>query len=62
MRAAMLHVLSDLLGSFAALVAGAVIYFTHWSPIDPILSILISLLILWSALKLLRESLLINQN
>lgn len=58
-RAALLHVMSDILGSLAALIAGAVIYFTHWNPIDPILSILISVLILWSALKLLRESLLI---
>lgn len=58
-RAALMHVMSDILGSVAALIAGAVIYFTHWSPIDPILSILISVLILGSAFKLLRESLLI---
>ncbi len=59
MRAALLHVLGDVLGSLAALVAGAVIYATHWYPIDPILSIFISLLILFSSLRLLRESLLI---
>lgn len=58
-RAALLHVMSDILGSIAALIAGAVIYFTGWAPIDPILSILISVLIMWSALGLLRESLLI---
>lgn len=56
MRAALLHVLSDLLGSFAALVAGAVIYYTKWYPIDPILSILIGLLIIASSFRLLRES------
>jgi cobalt-zinc-cadmium efflux system protein len=33
-RAAFLHVMGDLLGSVAALVAGAVIYFTGWLPID----------------------------
>lgn len=56
-RAALLHVLSDLLGSFAAVVAGAVIYYTGWYPIDPILSILIGVLIIASSFRLLRESL-----
>lgn len=55
-RAALLHVLSDLLGSFAALVAGAVIYYTKWFPIDPILSIVIGILIIASSFRLLRES------
>ncbi|MGB6976531.1 MAG: cation diffusion facilitator family transporter [Gammaproteobacteria bacterium] len=58
-RAAILHVISDLLGSVAALVAGLVIYFTHWHLIDPILSIFVCLLILFSTIQLLRESLLI---
>jgi cobalt-zinc-cadmium efflux system protein len=48
-RAALLHVLSDLLGSVAAMVAALVILYTGWTPIDPILSILITLLILRSA-------------
>lgn len=54
-RGALLHVMGDLLGSVAALTAGAVIYFTGWMPIDPILSLLISALILYSSLHLLRE-------
>ena len=54
-RAALLHVMGDLLGSVAALVAGAVIYFTGWLPIDPILSLFISALILFSTFNLLRE-------
>lgn len=58
-RAALLHVMSDILGSISALIAGAVIYFTHWMLIDPILSILIGILILISSLSLIRESLLI---
>lgn len=58
-RAALLHIMSDILGSIAALIAGAVIYFTHWMLIDPILSILIGVLILISSLSLIRESLLI---
>lgn len=58
-RAAILHVLSDLLGSVAALITGVVIYYTHWSPIDPILSIFISLLILISSISLIRESIVV---
>ncbi len=54
-RAALLHVLGDLLGSVAALIAGAVIYFTGWTPIDPLLSLLICVLILVSSLRLLRD-------
>src|SRR5215831_14604671 len=55
-RAALLHVLSDMLGSVAAIVAGAVIVFTGWLPIDPILSLAVSLLILRSTWRLLAQS------
>jgi len=56
-RAALMHVLGDLLGSIAALVAGAVIWATGYMPIDPLLSLLVSGLILVSAWRLLAESL-----
>ena len=56
-RAATLHVLGDLIGSVAALTAGAVIYVTGWKPIDPLLSIVISVLILVSTVRMLREAL-----
>jgi cobalt-zinc-cadmium efflux system protein len=55
-RAALVNVLGDLLGSVAAIVAGAVIYFTGWNQIDPILSIFVSLLILKTTWGILRES------
>ncbi len=55
-RGALLHVVGDLLGSVAALVAGAVVYATGWTPIDPILSIAVAMLILRSTLDLLRQS------
>jgi cobalt-zinc-cadmium efflux system protein len=55
-RGALIHVFGDLLGSVAALIAGAVIYWTGWTPIDPILSIAVALLILRSTLDLLRQS------
>lgn len=54
-RAALLHVLGDLAGSAVAIIAGVVIYFTGWMPIDPILSVLISLLILVPTIKLIHD-------
>jgi len=57
-RAALLHVMGDLLGSVAALLSGIVILWTGWAGIDPILSLVIALLILLSSLSILREALL----
>lgn len=54
-RAAFLHVIGDLLGSIVAVAAGVIIYFTGWMPIDPILSLLISLLLLAFTLNLIRD-------
>lgn len=53
---AALHVLGDLLGSVAAIAAAVVILWTGWTPIDPLLSILVALLILKSAWRLTRRS------
>jgi cobalt-zinc-cadmium efflux system protein len=55
-RAALVNVLGDLLGSVAAIAAGAIIYWTGWVRIDPLLSIFVSLLILKSTVGILRES------
>ena len=55
-RAAALHVAGDLLGSVAALIASLVIIFSGWTPIDPILSMLVALIILRSAWTVVRES------
>jgi len=55
-RAALVHVMGDLLGSVAALIAGAVIMWTGWMQIDPLLSLVVSLLILKSTAGILRES------
>lgn len=54
-RAALLHVLGDLLGSVAALASGLVIQLTGWTPIDPLLTMLICALILFSTMNLLRQ-------
>jgi cobalt-zinc-cadmium efflux system protein len=54
--AATLHVLGDLLGSVAAIVAAVVILYTGWTPIDPLLSLVVCALILRSAWSLIRRS------
>ncbi|GJL90730.1 cation diffusion facilitator family transporter [Hyphococcus sp.] len=56
MRGAMLHVVSDLLGSAAAIAAALVIAATGWLTIDPLLSIAVAFLIGVSALRLVRET------
>jgi cobalt-zinc-cadmium efflux system protein len=55
-RGVYLHIMSDLLGSVAALVAAAVVALTGWTLADPLISILLSLLILVGAWRLVRES------
>jgi cobalt-zinc-cadmium efflux system protein len=55
-RGALLHVLGDLLGSAATIVAALVILWTGWTPIDPLLSVAVALLIVRSAWFVLRES------
>jgi cobalt-zinc-cadmium efflux system protein len=55
-QGAMLHIIGDLLGSVAAIAAALVILFTGWTPIDPILSILVALLILRSAWHLVKKA------
>ena len=56
MRGAILHVLGDMLGSVAAIVAAVIILYTGWYPIDPILSALVALILFRSAWALVRES------
>lgn len=56
LRASLLHVLGDVLGSAAALAAGAIIALTGWLPADPLLSLFIGVLILLSSLKLLGDA------
>lgn len=56
LKGASLHVLGDLLGSVGAIVAAIVIMLSGWTPIDPLLSVFVAMLILRSAWKLLRKS------
>lgn len=55
-KAALIHVMGDLLGSVAAILAGTIIYYTNWLPIDPLLSLFVALLILKSTIEVLKES------
>jgi cobalt-zinc-cadmium efflux system protein len=55
-HSALLHVLSDALGSVAAIVAGVVIMTTGWMPIDPLLSLLTAVLILRATWRLLVQT------
>jgi cobalt-zinc-cadmium efflux system protein len=55
-RAAFLHVLGDALASVGVIGAGIAIYFTGFLWIDPLVSVLISVLILFSSGRLLKET------
>jgi cobalt-zinc-cadmium efflux system protein len=56
LRGAWLHLMGDALGSVGALAGGALILGFGWNRADPLLSVVISLLIIWSAWHLIRES------
>jgi cobalt-zinc-cadmium efflux system protein len=55
-RGAWLHMLSDTLGSIGAILAGALIWAFQWHWVDPVTSVLISGLVLFSSWALLKET------
>jgi cobalt-zinc-cadmium efflux system protein len=55
-RGAFLHVMADSLGSAGAILAGIGILLTGWFWLDPVVSLVICLLILWTSWKLVRDS------
>lgn len=55
-KGAWLHVLTDALGSLQAIVAGALILAFGWNLADPIASVLIGVLVAYSAWRLTREA------
>jgi len=55
-RGAYLHMMADAGVSLGVVAAGAAILFTGWSLIDPIVSLVIVAVILWSTWGLLRDS------
>ncbi len=55
-KSAVLHVIGDILGSVAAILASIIIMFTGWQIVDPILSVFVSVIILNSGYKILKNS------
>jgi len=55
-RAAYWHVWGDALGSIAAIVAGCVIMLTGWMLIDPLLSFLVAVILIWGGWRLVYET------
>nr|MBA3673069.1 cation transporter [Gemmatimonadaceae bacterium] len=55
-RGAWLHVATDALGSVGTIIAGAAVAFLGWAWADPAASVAIALLVCWSSLALLKES------
>ena len=56
-RGAFVHMLGDALGSLAIMAGAVAIRYTGWVQVDPALSILIALLVVWTAVDIIRESL-----
>jgi cobalt-zinc-cadmium efflux system protein len=56
-RAAFVHMLGDALGSIGIIAGAIVIRYTAWQQVDPLLSIAIGLLIVWTAWDIILESL-----
>lgn len=57
MKGALLHVIGDLLGSVAAIVAALSIMFFGWGFMDPLASVIVAILIAVSGFRILRQSL-----
>ena len=55
-RSAFLHLLGDVLSTVGAVIAGVIIRYTNWNWLDPLVSVLIGFVILWSAWSIVRES------
>jgi cobalt-zinc-cadmium efflux system protein len=56
-KGAFLHVVSDALGSVGVIAAALIMFFTGWYQADALFSMLVCVLIFYSAYKLIRESL-----
>lgn len=55
-QGAFLHIVGDLLGSIGTIIAGIIILRWHFYLADPIISIIIALLILYSSISLINEA------
>lgn len=55
-KAALFHVAGDALGAFAVIVGGIAIVYTHWTWIDPLLSIFVACIIVAGVVRVLRDA------
>jgi cobalt-zinc-cadmium efflux system protein len=56
LRGVWLHVMGDALGSVAAILAGVLMALFGWYTADPLFGVIISLLIIWGSIRLIREA------
>lgn len=61
-KAASLHIVGDMLGSVAAILSGVIIYFTNYYTVDAILSILVSLILLYPSVILIKSTVIVLMN
>ncbi len=54
-KSAFIHVVGDALSSLGVVVAGIIMFFTGWYVIDPVVSVIIGAVIVYSTSKMLRE-------
>jgi len=55
-KAALLHVIGDVGASAGVIIAGVIIYFTGWQIVDPILSVVIAIIVAFSAWNIIKKS------
>jgi cobalt-zinc-cadmium efflux system protein len=58
-RAAYLHVVGDLLGSIGVILGGVLLWLFHWNPIDPIITIVFALAIVFGSAKIIKQTILV---
>jgi cobalt-zinc-cadmium efflux system protein len=56
LRSTFLHLMGDVISTLGAILAGIIIAFTNWNWLDPLVSVLIGVFILWNAWGILRQS------
>ena len=56
LRSAFVHLMGDVLSTIGAVIAGVIIYFSHWNWLDPLVSVFIGILILYNAWGIIKET------
>jgi len=56
LRSTFLHLMGDVMSTISAVIAGVMIAFTNWNWLDPLVSVLIGIFILWNAWGILRQA------